>query len=441
MRKIYSLIIGATLLLLQSCSKDATLVDTQPDAENYSSKVATDWMELYRQTVKTESKNPAQASRIYAYAGIGLYESVIPGMSGYKSLQGQVPGLNLPDYTKFGEIDYINAVNESLYQIGISIFGSLKPQDLQAIETLHDKYYNESFKRIPDDIRANSKSFGVAIAQAVLDRANNDNFAATRNMTYTVPSSSINPAWWSPTGAVTNPLEPYWGTLKSFSMANNAACTVPSAITFDATPGSAFYNQANEVLQTNLNLTQAQKDIALWWADNAGTTPTPPGHWVGIQIVIAQQKGLSLKKTAEMFALTNIAMADAFISCWNEKYQLNLLRPQTYIRNYIPGYSSWTPLIPTPPFPEYPSGHSVASSAAADVLKNVFNGDFPFTDNSNVSLGLAPRSFSSLDEAANEAAISRLYGGIHYREAIENGLRQGREVSKAVFQNIHLRGR
>lgn len=221
-------------------------------------------------------------------------------------------------------------------------------------------------------------------------------------------------------------------------MPNGGACSIPSSIPFSTTPGSPFYNQALEVVNTADNLTQGQKDIALWWADGPGATSTPPGHWLAIASQLIKEKNIPLGKSAEIFATLNIGMADAFISCWHEKYRLNLLRPISYIRTYLPGRTTWTSLIGTPPFPEYPSGHSVSSGAAAEILTKYF-GAIPFTDLTNVGLGLSTRSFNSFTEAANEAGISRLYGGIHYREAIDKGILQGKEVSRVVFEKIKLK--
>jgi hypothetical protein len=439
-RKLYSLlVIACPLLFLQSCRKQDDGIQIQPNATTYSSKVATDWMRTIEKIVQLEGKSPPIASRIYAYEAIGLYESVLPGMQGYQSLQGQIEGLNnLPNARTFGKLDYISSANEAMYQIALQIFVTLKPENLKAIEDLHAKYYNDAFHRVLSETVKSSADFGKMVATAVLDRANNDNFANTRTLTYTVPSSTLNASYWSPTGPVLSPLEPYWGQLKCFAMANGSACTIKSTIPFSTVPGSAFYNQANEVATTVSNLTDGEKAIANWWADNAGQTATPPGHWVAIVDQVSERKNLDLGKAAEVYTMLNIGLADAFISCWDEKYKMNLLRPVTYIRNYISGNSTWNSLLSTPPFPEYPSGHSVASSAAADILTNLL-GNVSFTDSANTSLGYAPRSFNSFTEAANEAAISRLYGGIHYREAIENGLKQGKEVSKAVLTKIKLR--
>lgn len=451
MKKFFSLLfITAFLYSLTGCRKEDSLTPaatgaTSADASDASARnakvdnqVALDWMQVFRRIVNSEAKNPPQASRIYAYGGLTLFESIVPGMHGYRSLNGQIAGLNgVPVVSNSGQIEYTLSANEAMYKLAQSVFGTLKPANAALIDSLHTAYLNNAPRTSPQGI-TNSITFGQQVATAVLSRAGNDGFAATRSLVYTVPSQTINPGYWAPTGPVTNPLEPFWGNLQGFAMTNNAGCTIPSTIPFSTDPSSAFYAQANEVATTVSNLTQQQKDIALWWADGTGSTPTPPGHWVGIGIIVAKQLNLNLGETARMFAELNMGMADAFIGCWNEKYNYNLLRPISYIKTYIAGQSSWTSFIGTPPFPEYPSGHSVASGAAANILTRLL-GNVAFVDNSNIGLGLAPRSFSSFTEAANEAAISRLYGGIHYREAIEKGLLMGKNVSNVMKQNIRFK--
>lgn len=439
MKKFYWVIcITITISMLEGCSKkDENYVTPLSDANSFSSKVATDWMQVFRQVVKSESKNPPQASRIYAYAGIGLYEAVEPGMKGYLSLSNEIGLWYMPFRESLGTVDYTAASNEALYNVALQIFGTLKPENSQLIESLHAKYIADLQGKIDEKVYTYSADFGRKVASSVLDRASRDNFSNTRNLTYTVPSPTSNPANWVPTGSVLTPLEPFWGRLKCFAMPNGGACFIPSTIPFSTTPGSNFYNQAMEVLTTSQTLTPDQTAIAKWWADGTGTTSTPPGHWVSIASQVIMQKNLNLAKAAEVYVALNMSMADAFISCWDAKYKINLLRPQTYIRTYFPGNASWTPTIGTPPFPEYPSGHSVSSGAAADILTRLI-GTVSFTDTTNVSLGLSPRSFSSFNDAANEAGISRLYGGIHFREAIEKGLLQGKEVSNAFFNNIKM---
>jgi hypothetical protein len=187
---------------------------------------------------------------------------------------------------------------------------------------------------------------------------------------------------------------------------------------------SAFYKEAAEVHQTSKTLTSEQEEIARFWSDDPMLSSTPPGHWISIYLDVAAKEKLSAAKMAEGLARLGVAVADAFIGCWHSKYDYDLLRPVTFIRKHID--SKWEPLLITPPFPEYPSGHSVQSGAAVQVLESLFGTAYAFDDDTHAADGMAVRHFTSFDAAAEEAALSRLYGGIHFRAAIVDGLVQGR---------------
>lgn len=224
--------------------------------------------------------------------------------------------------------------------------------------------------------------------------------------------------------------------IRLFALYSPDACDVPMRMEFSTEPDSTFYQQALEVMNVGNSLSDEQRETALYWVDTPGQTGAPAGHWVLIQDQLVDLLDLDLGRAAEMYALVGIALGDSFISAWNLKYQVLLLRPETYIQQYID--ENWKPLIATPGFPEYPSGHSVVSGAAAEVLTNMF-GMVAFTDQSRRKHGFKDRSFTSFYAAASEAAISRLYGGIHFRTAIENGLRQGQCIGKYVQDYIQLR--
>ncbi|MEZ4688669.1 MAG: vanadium-dependent haloperoxidase [Ignavibacteria bacterium] len=176
-------------------------------------------------------------------------------------------------------------------------------------------------------------------------------------------------------------------------------------------------------------MTEEQETIALFWADDGGTY-TPPGHSVAILMQLLNTGNYRLDFSAASLAKIGIAVSDAFISCWKGKFTYNLLRPITYIRNYID--PSWSPFVTTPAFPEYASGHSTQSGASAQVLSDILGYNYSFTDYTHTGDGFAPRSFNSFFDFADEAAISRLYGGIHYRSANENGLDKGIEIGRNV---------
>jgi membrane-associated phospholipid phosphatase len=196
--------------------------------------------------------------------------------------------------------------------------------------------------------------------------------------------------------------------------------------------GSAFYKDGLEVLKIHNAATQEHRQFALYWADDPVKTPTPAGHWAYLTNDLLKARKADLGTAAIVFARLNMAMSDAFIAAWHTKYTLNVTRPVSYVQLVID--SNWVPnLLDTPPFPDYPSGHSVQSSAAATVLGKEFGVNTPFVDNTHNDRGWGPRTFKSFKAAADEAALSRLYAGIHYRFAVEGGKPQGQCVAEKVL--------
>jgi hypothetical protein len=244
-------------------------------------------------------------------------------------------------------------------------------------------------------------------------------------------------------------VEPNWARLRPFAMDSSTQFRPKPPHPFDMKEGSPFFLQAKEVFETVKNATTEQRGIAAFWDCNpyvmnvrghamfATKKITPGGHWMGIVGIASQEAGADLTRSAEAYARTAIALADGFISSWDEKYRSNVIRPETVINAHLD--EAWVPLLQTPPFPEYTSGHSVISTAAAVVLTDQFGDGFAFNDTTEVAYGLPARSFSSFNQAAAEAAISRLYAGIHYRMAIEEGSVQGRRVGEHVVRRIRTR--
>lgn len=219
-------------------------------------------------------------------------------------------------------------------------------------------------------------------------------------------------------------------------------------VPFSLEEGSEFYKQTYEVYEIGNNLTEEQIEIAKFWDCNPFAMQlrghfmfsikklTPGGHWMGIAGIAAQSENADWARSAETYALTSIALFDGFISSWDEKFRSNLIRPETVINKHID--AEWVPLLQTPPFPEYTSGHSVISRAAAEALTHLFGDNFYFEDTTEIKYGLPVRTFNSFIEASDEAAVSRLYGGIHYRMAAEHGITQGQGVGSFVTSQITL---
>jgi hypothetical protein len=308
------------------------------------------------------------------------------------------------------------------------LFANTGPTGQRAIAALTTKLRTQVMDGVAEDVAARSAAFGEAVSTRVLEWAKSDGGAVVVNMGFPEDYKlTEGRAHWVPTSLVAQqqvPLLPQWGNNRPIVLADGGTCSLPPPPEYSEDPGSAFYKEAYEVYDTVRNLTAEQEAIARFWSDDPMLSATPPGHWLGIALAIAERDQLDLERTVDMFARLGIAVSDAFISCWHEKYIYDLVRPLTYIRRLID--PDWNTILNTPPFPEYPSGHSTQSAAAATVLTALFGDDFAFDDPTHSADGLKVRSYKSFWEAATEAGISRLYGGIHYRAAIERGLDQGR---------------
>ena len=301
---------------------------------------------------------------------------------------------------------------------------------------------------MPAPVFERSVAYGELVAQHILAWSKTDGFLQTRGFAkYTVTPE---PGRWVPTPpAYMDAVEPNWMKLRPFVLDSSSQFRPRPPHPVDMTEGSPFHTQVKEVFETRRHLTDEQRAIAAFWDCNpyvmnvrghamfATKKITPGGHWMGIVGIAARKSRASLIQSAEAYARTAVALADGFISSWDEKYRSNLVRPETVINEYLD--ESWEPLLQTPPFPEYTSGHSVISTAAAAVLTDLFGDDFAFSDDTETAYGLPVRSFASFNAAAAEAAISRLYGGIHYRMAIEEGITQGRRVGELVVERVKTR--
>jgi len=414
-----------------ACSSSSNQEETQ----NLRSSYASDWMELAYAIVRDEGLAPPSASRSYAYTGVALYESVVHGFSNLNSLEGQLNGLEaLPQPTSEVVYDWpavMATVAANMTQYLFAPYSEdthVRISDLQSAQLADRRDAG-----VTEDIIVRSTEYGNELAVALTAWAEFDGYSDIAALSFEMPECD---SCWVPTGPVNAPLEPHWGLLRTFALENSASCAPLEHEPYSEEPGSSFYNEALAVYETSLELTEEQVTIARYWADNPRQTGTPPGHWVRIAGTIINQNNLNLERAVETYARVGIALGDAFISCWHTKYQYSLLRPQTYIQRHI--NPDWTSLVPTPPFPEYTSGHSTVSGASAEVLNALF-GAVTFVDNANADLGFDNRSFSSFYEAADEAALSRLYGGIHYPMGNNQGITQGLCIGASINERVQTR--
>jgi hypothetical protein len=409
----------------------AARVRAAAPASAYSAEVPAAWFELVLDLVRTTPGFSAPvAARAFGYAGVTLYEAVVPGMPGRRSLAGRLTGLARLPCPPGVAYHWPTVANTALAHILRSLFPTTPASNLAAIDALERRFVTGACGTFGHATCRRSMARGARVARHVFRWSTTDgghegflnNFPP-----YTPPRGA---GLWEPTPPALLPaLQPYWGSNRPFLLRACTRCSPDPPPTYSDAAGSPFYAEARECYDAATHLTPEEEAIVRFWADDPGTTATPPGHSVSILTQVVRALDLSLARAAEAYAKLGVAVADAFISCWSAKYRYNLLRPVTYISRVID--PDWMPPLITPPFPEYTSGHSVQSAAAAQVVTDLL-GRVAFTDRTNEATGIPPRSFASFMDAAREAAVSRMYGGIHFRAAIDRGLEQGICVGRRV---------
>lgn len=437
-----SFIIILAVLLSGSCStsenSDWKQSSANPDYIHRSIKQITD-------VIVFDIYSPPVASRTYAYITIAGYEAVVPGNPKYVSLAGQLNDLApLPKPDPAKKYSYHLASAHAILTVGKSLVSSEK-----IIEEFHKKIMEEyKTSGMPEEVFENSISFGDKIAAHILIWAAEDNYKQTRSFAKFSISDDDNS--WKPTPpSYMKAVEPHWNKIRTFLIDSAQQFRPHPPTLFSSEKTSQFYKEALEVHDQGLSLKTEQTEIANFWDCNpfkmninghvmfATKKISPGGHWVNIARLACKKAKLDFNQSAEAYVSLSITLADSFISCWDEKYRSNVVRPETFINQYID--DNWEPLLQTPPFPEYTSGHSVVSTASALMLTKLFGKNFSFADSTQVEFGLPVREFSSFRQAASEAAISRFYGGIHYMPSIVNGVREGNNIGEFISQKLRTR--
>ncbi len=394
------------------------------------------WYDLTLELVRhTATYTPPVASRAFGYLGLIAFEAVASGSKQLSSLAGQLPQLTTVP-KRDGRLRYDEAavLHGAFISAVKALFANTGPTGQRAMAANAKKLDVILTSQVKASTLKRSLAYGEDVAVHILEWSKNDGGADIQLMgfasDYKVDDA---PGRWKPTGPIRLqqlPLLPKWGDNRTFALATAASCSLPPPPSYSEDKASQFYKEAMEVYETSKTLTPEQKLIARFWSDDPMLSPTPPGHWLFIALDILKAKDASLEEHADVLARLGFALSDAFVACWKSKFDYDLLRPVTYIKNVID--KTWEPILITPPFPEYPSGHSTQSGAAATVLSTLFGENFDFEDKTHVREKFEGRPFKSFWDAANEAGISRLYGGIHFRAAVERGLEQGRCVGMAV---------
>lgn len=440
--QFWTLGLGLALAFVIGCRSDAYKTQAEnPELLHRGMRRITDIM-------RHDIFSPPVASRIYVYSAIAAYEALRPGYEGYRSLAGQVNGLsNVPQPEAGKEYCFPLASITALTKVGRHLVFSE-----ERIDALKDSMLADFARMdIPRDVYNRSVAYGEAVADHIITWSKGDNYAQTRSLPkFTIDAK--NPSRWVPTPPQhADALEPHWKTIRPWTLDSARQFKPNPPIPYSEDKNSPFYKAAMEVYEVNKNLTDFERETALYWDCNPFEMTTaghlmialkkisPTGHWINITMYACRKANASLIQAAEAYALVSLAIADGFISCWAEKYTSALLRPETYINRHID--PDWRPFIETPPFPEHTSGHATISGAAATILTHLLGDNFAFTDSTEVEFGMKPRTCASFYEASDQAAMSRLYGGIHYRHGNESGRLNGRQIGQYVWEKVRLHDR
>lgn len=437
--KIIKLLLCFLLLLpFGGCRQDIVKADP---------KILTDQTLLHKnmdqltQVIIHDMFSPPVASRIYAYTSLAVYEAIRFQQANHPSISAQLngfPSMPLPEKNK--DYNYLLAATKAFFTVAEKITFSA-----DTLNNYQKKLYAGFASLLGEETYERSLRFGEVVGKKILERTTIDNYKATRGMPKNLGSNE--PGKWRPTPPdYLDGGEPWWGKIKPLAVTSASQFTCPPPPAYSTDTNSAFYKTVDEVFLLGKSLSEEQKTIARYWDDNpfviehsghlmyGNKKITPVGHWIGITAIACQKKNLSAVATAQTYVLVATAIFDTFISCWEEKYKSALVRPVTVINELLD--RNWQPYLQTPPFPEHSSGHSGISAAAATVLTKVLGDGFAFEDTSDLAYIGMKRSFRSFNEAAMEASISRVYGGIHYRTGIDAGATQGRDIGNYVLDKI-----
>ena len=428
----------------ESCSDDENKNKTRFSAsvinENhsvltnaYSSEVALQWMDMQLELIRTSSPfiGGLPTSRPFAYAGIALYEAVVPGMPGYRSLSGQLTDMPVmpkavPGYT----YHWPTCANAALAAMNRNFFPNASDANQTAISALENKINKACQSETDNATFQRSVDFGKAVAQLIFEWSKTDGYVTNINKPYVPPAG---PGLWAPTPpGFAAAFGPYWGNHRLFVACSLDGTAPPAPPAYSTDPSSKYYKMAKEVYDISKTLTPDQIALAVFYRDYPGFGD---GHYISILKQLLEKKQPTLDFTAMISAKTGIACVDAGIGCWKMKYHYNQERPIRYIREVL-GYKEWKPLFDTPPFPDFPSGHSTIAGSFGETLKDFFGNSFPFSDHTYDYLGMKPRTYNSIHELVKEIGDSRVYAGIHYTYSCTAAAEQGRKIAQNINNTL-----
>ena len=434
-----------TITLLSLVFLTITACSTKEEPKMSDKEVAIEWanMTLFI-TRYTPSNSPTFASRAFGYTGLTMYESIVQGFPDYKSMNGQLKGLkSLPVADDSKEYNWVLSLNAGQSEILKNIYVQTSEENIKKIDSLEQVIYDQLASTLDKETVSRSVAFGKSVAQTIFEWSKTD--GGHRGYLNNFDKAMVHPnrpgAWKPPLFAQSfshYPLHPHWGENRTFA-SKNKQLEDPKMIPYDTTPGSPYYQQFENVYLKDQELTQLEKEAAIWWGDDPDVSFTPPGHSYYFATLAIDGHDISMIESAKTYAQVGMAVSDAFVNCWKWKYQFFTERPNTFIPRFID--EEWESFWPDPPFPSFPSGHAIQAAAAATVLEHNFGKEFTFTDRAHEGrkrdelkeTDFVIRSFNTFWDAAQETADSRFYGGIHTQLDNEVGLEKGVEIAKNVY--------
>lgn len=436
LQKIF--LVGVSLLLINCTTEKNTMyIEKIQNPEFFQSA-----MQNLTDIIVHDIFSPPVASRVYLYPTVAAYEIIAQKYPDkYNSLVGQVKELSTIPSPSDKNVDHHLASLFAFNTVGKALIFSENKMEL------FEKNFKTQLKElnVPSKVIKASEAYGQAVAVFIKEWASKDMYSQTR--TYPKYTIKEEDRFWKPTPPdYMDGIEPHWKEIRTMVLDSSDQFSPKDPLPFDLNEGSPFQKQLMEVFEVTNNLDEEQINIAKFWDCNPYVTHhkghamfatkkiTPGGHWMGITAIATRKAKSSFDETINAFTNVTISLFDGFISCWDEKWDTLIVRPETLINQYYD--EEWLPLLQTPPFPEYTSGHSVISRAAAVTLTDLFGDNFDFVDTTEIAYGLPERSYTSFIHASEEAAISRLYGGIHYMMAIEEGIKQGQGVGDYIVQGL-----
>ena len=430
---------GAAILASTGAGASPAWAATPSLARHHGPASAARWLRTLYGVVAAEALTPPTAARAYACCAIAMYEAVLPTMPRHRSLAGQLSALEpTPSPSRGAPVDPPTALAAAALATAQHVLPASNPSSRPALLARYeDDLAARRAAGIAEATVQASAAFGRSVGEHVARWAASDGAAEARALPYTPP---VGPGLWVPTPPnFGTAIEPHCHLVRTMVLRSPDEVVPRPPFEFSTAPGSAFSEQAQATYRQSSANTDETRDIARFWTDNPTFSGLPAGHWMHLAVQAAEQHHLGLDVTVEALARAGVALHDAFVSCWTWKYRYNLVRPVTYVRQHIdPTWSTW---VNTPQFPEYTSGHSVGSRAASTVLTALL-GRLSVDDTTlatTAGIGRRTRHYRDFSEAADTAARSRLYGGIHYPIGIEAGKEQGDAVGALVVRRLRTR--